>query len=336
MSGSQDPRRDGRPGRPTWHTYRARRRGRIRLRRLAALVALVVVLAVVARVGISTAEVHRHRPTGGSGHLGRRSQSNARLRPTATPSAHATSTVPPTIDPQHALDIALAPVLAHRSGDIAVGVIDRTTGSRAFFNASEPFHTASIVKADVLAVLLLRHQQSGTYLSNDEVALAREMIEDSDNDAANDLWGDVGATYGMALGNETLGLGHTTPAADYYWGLTTTTVADQLQLLDDLTSRRSPLHAAARSFALDLMEDVTPDQAWGVSAAATPGTPFAVKNGWLPDPELWVINSIGVVQHGGQQLLIAVLSDDQPSEEVGIAQVDAVARAAAFSATGVP
>jgi hypothetical protein len=82
------------------------------------------------------------------------------------------------------------------------------------------------------------------------------------------------------------------------------------------------------------MEDVTQDQAWGVSAAATPGTSFAVKNGWLPDPELWVINSIGVVDHAGQQLLIAVLSDDQPSEEAGIAQVDAVARAAAVAVTG--
>ena len=83
------------------------------------------------------------------------------------------------------------------------------------------------------------------------------------------------------------------------------------------------------------MEDVTPDQAWRGSAAATPGSSFAVKNGWLPDPELWVINSIGVIQHAGQQLLVAVLSDDQPSEEVGIAQVDALARAAAEAVTGV-
>ena len=217
-----------------------------------------------------------------------------------------------------------------------MGVVDLTTGAQALYDGSQRFHTASIVKADVLAALLLRHQRAGIDLSAEEVTLATQMIEDSDNDAATDLWTDVGAAYGMAQANVTLGLVHTTPGADYYWGLTTTTVADQLRLLEDLTSPHSPLDAASRSYELDLMEDVTPDQAWGVSTAATPGTPVAVKNGWLPDPELWVINSIGVVHHAGQELLLAVLSDDQPSEETGIAQVDALAAAAATAMTGTP
>ena len=162
------------------------------------------------------------------------------------------------------------------------------------------------------------------------------MIEDSDNDAATDLWGDDGAAWGMAEANAKLGLTHTTPGADYYWGLTTTTVSDQLRLLRDLTSTPSPLDRASRSFELDLMEDVTPDQAWGVSAAATPGTSFAVKDGWLPDPQGWVINSIGVIEHAHQQLLVAVLSNHQPSEEIGIAQVKAVALAAVDGVTGTP
>ena len=77
------------------------------------------------------------------------------------------------------------------------------------------------------------------------------------------------------------------------------------------------------------MKHVEPDQSWGVTAAATPGTSSAVKNGWLPDPQLWVINSIGVVHYEGQVLLVAVLSDDQPTEAGGIAQVEAAASSAA-------
>ena len=327
MSGHQ-----GRRGRPQHGGTAARKRRQLGLRRLAALSVLVLVIAVVAVAGVSVARAHERA-------------ARARLRksgPLATAQAHPTVTAPsppatlkPAVaDPQRALASALAPILAHHSGDLAVGVIDRTTGARALYRGAELFHTASIVKADVLAVLLLRHQQAGTDLSANEDELAEQMIEDSNNDAADDLWGDDGAAYGMAAANAALGLTHTTPGTDYYWGLTTTTVSDQLRLLEDLTWPRSPLDRASRSLELDLMADVTADQAWGVSAAATPHTSFAVKNGWLPDPQLWVINSIGVIEHAHQQLLVAVLSDDQPSEAVGIAQVEAVARAAVEAVSG--
>ena len=230
------------------------------------------------------------------------------------------------------LTAALARVLTQHTGDLSVGIVDRTTGLKAVYGDGHLFHTASIVKADILAALLLRHQAAGTPLSEDEQELATLMVEESDNDAATDLWGEVDATEGMAEANAQLGLRHTTPGEDYYWGLTETTVADQLELLSDLTSPRSPLSAASRSYELSLMRHVDPGQAWGVTAAATPTTPAAVKNGWLPDPQLWVINSIGVVCHDGHVLLVAVLSDDQPTEAGGIAQVKAAAVAAADAA----
>jgi hypothetical protein len=230
------------------------------------------------------------------------------------------------------LTAALARVLTQHTGDLAVGLVDRTTDLKAIYGGGHLFHTASIVKADILAALLLRHQDAGTPLSENEQELATQMIEESDNDSATDLWGDVGATEGIAEANARLGLRHTTPGEDYYWGLTETTVADQLELLSDLTSSRSPLNTASRSYELSLMRHVDPGQTWGVTAAATPKTPAAVKNGWLPDPQLWVVNSIGVIRRDGQVLLVAVLSDDQPTEAGGIAQVEAAAVAAADAA----
>ena len=233
------------------------------------------------------------------------------------------------------LAIALRPVLRQQTGSLAVGVIDRSTGVTATYRAGLQVHTASIVKADILAALLLRHQQEGLALSRPDRAEATAMIEQSDDDAGTDLWNEVGAAAGVAAANTVLKLTHTIPAAAGHWGLTSTTVADQLRLLTDLVARSSPLAPASRAFELRLMERVAASQAWGVPAAASPGTEPAVKNGWLPDPQLWVINSIGVVHRDGQELLIAVMSDDQPSEAVGIQQVQQAAVAAAETVTGL-
>jgi Beta-lactamase enzyme family len=226
------------------------------------------------------------------------------------------------------LAAALRPVLARNRGHVSVGVIDASTGARALYDARRSFHTASIVKADILATLLLRDQQAGTGLTDQQAGLVVPMIEESDDQAATDLWQMVGGTE-IATANARLGLSHTVAGPPGYWGLTRTTVADQLRLLSDLTSATSPLTAASRDYEIGLMEDVTPSQQWGVSAAASPGSVFAVKDGWLPDPDLWVINSIGIVTRDGQRLLIAVLSNDQSSEAAGIAADSAAALAAA-------
>jgi len=80
-----------------------------------------------------------------------------------------------------------------------------------------------------------------------------------------------------------------------------------------------------------------PGQNWGITAAASPRTHPAVKNGWLPAGlhGQWVINGIGVIIRAGHQLLIAVLSDGQPTHNAGIAQAQAAARAAASAITSM-
>lgn len=220
-----------------------------------------------------------------------------------------------------------------QTGLLAVGITDLSTGLTASYHPRQEFHTASIVKADILAALLLElpHQQDG--LGQDEMDLATTMIENSDNDAASYLWDAAGGPAGIAAADRILRMRDTLP--DDWWGLTNTTVADQLHLLADLTSARSPLTGTSRRYELTLMRAVEPGQNWGVTAAASPGTRPAVKNGWLRDDDygLWDINSIGVVSNHGQRLLIAVLSSDQPSEQGGIDQVQAAAQAAAAALT---
>ncbi len=226
------------------------------------------------------------------------------------------------------LTAALAPVLRSHSGNFAVAVTDRRTGATAVYGGTRTFDAASIVKADILAALLLQHQQAGTKLSDQERTEATAMIDDNDVTAADTLWTAIGAELGLRDANRELHLSHTTPGANGHWGHTSTTVGDQLELLTDLTSSRSPLSQAARSYELGLMRNVSADQVWGITAAASKGSSPAVKNGWMADGGSWVVNSIGVITHAGHTLLVAVLADQQPSESSGISADNAVARKA--------
>lgn len=223
---------------------------------------------------------------------------------------------------------ALQPIARSDRGDIAVGIVDETNGKQASFNGGMRFHSASVENADMLAALLLQYQRVGMGLSSYAASLAKDMMEYSDIDAANGVWDLEGGQAGLQAANKALGLRQTRIAADGYWGLTSTTVSDQLRLLADLTGTRSPLHAAARRYALSLMSDATSGQRWGACTAGS-GTGCAVRDGWVPDPVAWVINSIGVVRLHGQVLLIAVLSKGNRSQSAGMRVVRDAATAAA-------
>jgi len=251
-----------------------------------------------------------------------------RPRPTAKPKTRRKSRAAP-LD----LAAALAPLIRDDGNHFAVAVDDLTTGEQAAYGGNQEFVTASIVKVDILVTLLYQAQEAGQALTAEDQDLATTMIENSDNDSASDLYDDVGGAGAIDDANSVCGLSETTAGTDGYWGLTTTTVDDQLRLLRVALTRPSPLSTASQEYIQSLMSHVDADQQWGVTAAADPGTGFMVKNGWLPNPYLWEINSIGEVTHDGQRMLIAVLSDDNASEASGISLVEAVARAASMAAS---
>ena len=238
---------------------------------------------------------------------------------------------------QQNLAVALAPAI-EQSGGVGVGVAvaDISTGATVAYNGTTEFVTASIVKIDILATLLYQLQQADQVIAAGEQELAVTMIENSDNDAATDLYDDVGGAQAMDDANQVFGLTETTVGTDGYWGLTSTTADDQIQLLRLIFTRPSPLSAASQEYIQELMSHVEADQQWGIPAAADPGSQFMVKNGWLPNPSRWEINSIGEIVHDGQTLLIAVLSSDNASANNGIALVEAVAATAATAATTDP
>ena len=226
---------------------------------------------------------------------------------------------------QQLLTSAVATDVAQDGGHVAIAIDDLSNGQFAAYNGNDQdFYTASIVKVDILATLLYQSQQRSSKMTPDEQSLATTMIENSNNDSASALYDDDGESAGIDAANKSFGLTETTVGTDGYWGLTATTTDDQIQLLRQVFTSQTDLTPASQDYIRDLMGQVESDQQWGVPSAADSGTAFYVKNGWLPNPTLWEINSIGQVTHDGQRMLIAALSSDNETEDGGISLIEGI------------
>ncbi len=225
--------------------------------------------------------------------------------------------------------------VASRSGSVLAAVYDIRTGQSWHLGDGPAQAEASVVKLDILETMLARQGQAA--LSSGDQSLSQSMIEDSDNDAATSLWDQAGGAAGIGAYNDSAGLAGTTPSACVTcagfawpgWGLTTTVPSDQLTLLKQLIAPgpRPLLSAAQRAYALDLMENVAPDQRWGVSGGVPAGVTVALKNGWLPLNDAnsdWQVNSVGWVSGDGRDYLVAVFTTGNPTEQYGIDTISAL------------
>jgi hypothetical protein len=228
-----------------------------------------------------------------------------------------------------------AAYVAGRSGSVLAAVYDVSTGQSWRLGDGPAQPAASVVKLDILETLLAK--QAGTTLSAGDQSLSQSMIEDSDNDAATSLWDEAGGAAGIGAYNDSAGLSGTTPSACVTcagfawpgWGLTTTVPQDQLALLKQLIApgQRPLLSDAQRSYVLSLLENVAPEQRWGVSGGVPAGVTVALKNGWLPLNDAntdWQINSVGWVSGDGRDYLVAAFTTGNPTEQYGIDTINAL------------
>ena len=295
-------------------------------------VALLVAAGVVA---VFTLGRSGARPPGsGAAATGGRSSS---VPSAAAAAATANSPAPRQAAPHNdPLGPAVASYVSTRAGVVLAAVYDLRTGQTWQFGQGQPQDEASVVKLDVLETLLAERSRSGTELSAGDRSMAEQMIEDSGNDAATSLWDEVGGASGIRSFNISAGLADTVPSACVTcpgfpwpgWGLSTTIPGDQLTLLRTLVEPNSLLTNTERSYALSLMENVTPDQRWGVSGGVPAQVTVALKNGWLPLNSAnnnWQINSVGWISGSGRDYLIAVLTTGNPTEQYGIDTIDQLA-----------
>jgi len=299
-------------------------------------VAGVVLLIAAGIVAVVTLGGSRARPPGHSAAAAPEAVSSGGPSAAAAAATASSPVARPAASHDDPFGSAAASYVSSRNGVVLAAVYDLRTGQTWQFGRGQPQDEASVVKLDVLETLLAERGRSGTELSDGDRTLAEQMIEDSDNDAATSLWDEVGGAGGIRSFNSSAGLADTVPSACVNcpgfpwpgWGLTTTIPGDQLTLLRTLVEPNSLLTNPERSYALTLMENVTPDQRWGVSGGVPAQATVALKNGWLPLNSAnnnWQINSVGWISGSGRDYLIAVLTTGNPTEQYGIDTIDQLA-----------
>lgn len=208
--------------------------------------------------------------------------------------------------------------------NVTVAVYSAKTG-QTYHATNAPkhrFYTASTVKVAILAGLL---QKENGQLSSHEDELATAMIENSDNDATNELFNDyLGGKSGLQKIFDRFEMTHST--ASNYWGLTVTTPSDQLRLLNNIYFNSDQLTVSEQAYIRKLMANVESDQQWGISAGSSS---YGLKNGWLSYGKRdWIINSIGYIDGPeDNNYAIAVYTDGNSSMVNGKRLVEQLAKA---------
>jgi beta-lactamase class A len=306
--------------------------------RPATLVAVVTAL-VLAGAMLIVYGLHRGNGVG---------QNAAAVGPLVRDSPSPSPSPSPKPDPAIGVRAQVASYLASSGTHAALALLDQDTGEKVYYQEHQQFNTASIIKVDILATVLYQHQKAGKKLSSTESSNATKMITQSDNNAATSLWNDIGKGPGLAAANKDFGLTETVPGDGGYWGLTKTTAADQLRLLQMISNPSGsapadppagappataaghgtpgPLDAASCDYLFSLMNRVEKDQRWGVpQAASAQATNVYVKNGWLSysaDNYKWITNSVGRIIEPGHDWLVVVLSNYHPTMDNGIDQIE--------------
>ncbi len=219
--------------------------------------------------------------------------------------------------------IAITARLNGRVSDTGLNLTDSKTGVTCWYHSTRHFYAASAIKVTILAALLRKAQEQKRSLTRTELDNAWLMITQSDNNAANYLWSDVGLPFmrhflALAKMKQTV--------LDYHWGLSLLTAHDEMLLLELITGPNDVLTKPSRIYARYLMAHVIPSQRWGVPAGAPKSVIVHVKNGWLPYPgSAWEINSIGTFTTTHRAYLIAMLTYDNPSMAYGIDTIEGAA-----------
>ena len=224
------------------------------------------------------------------------------------------------------LKVDLADGLAEGPADVAIALRDETGDIVLDVEADMRFVLASVSKLYILAAYLDIREQEGDSLDTVEVGLLDDMIRYSDNASATLLWRRIGQEDGLDTFLAENALAPLDLVEKDAWGTINATAGEVSELLWRLVTGRL-LGPDGTMIARDLLSDVFPEQAWGVSAGASPGGPAVMlKNGWYPESEGWRVNSAGVIQGAEGSYVLVILAYPAPSLEEGITLLEDVAR----------
>jgi hypothetical protein len=282
-------------------------------------------------------------------------QAQPQYRETAPPVHHKSSTpVPPTGQGHHSSSgggsflgggaTASFESLA-ASLPAAVGLAVEPLGSeevREFGDLLESGHAWSSIKVPILATVM---KEGGESLGPEEEAWATSAITASDNEAAASLFGTIEGRRG-GLDGASAAVGETLhaagsvgtevatapppPGAVSTYGQTEWPVGEAVRFFHSL-GRCEVLEPAGTQYVESLMEDVIPEQRWGLGEGGfRSGWRVAMKGGWGPEAESgggYLVRQSGLVQNADGGLAVAMIAmDESGSYPAGAADLTRIAQ----------
>ncbi|MGI9623311.1 MAG: serine hydrolase [Acidimicrobiales bacterium] len=215
---------------------------------------------------------------------------------------------------------------AHPEQRFTAHVKDTRTGCEYELKPDLVITTASVIKVEILAGVLLRAQAEDRGLSSTERALVNDMMRLSLNPPTSTLWARVGGIAGLNALDRRFGVTNTvhTPA----YGATTSTARDRNDITLAVLHGGGPLNEASAKLAWRIMAGVHPGQQWGVSAGVAQDYTVVNKNGFYPLTGAgWRVGSTGfVADPAGGGYALTIMSDNNHTQADGIELVEAIAR----------
>lgn len=211
---------------------------------------------------------------------------------------------------------------------VTAAVYDTRSGCWYDLHPGTTMQTASVIKAQFLAGVLLRAQDEGRDLGRWERDRVHPMMALSHNPPASDLFVSLGGVAGQEALDERFGL--TATSSTSKWGATVSTARDRTLLALRLLHGGGPLDHWRRAEAWRWMTGVHPTQTWGITAGVPSGWTVALKNGFYPTSGAprWRVGSSGFVRHDatGGGYAVTIMSDQNPDHETGQRLVELVAK----------
>jgi beta-lactamase class A len=209
------------------------------------------------------------------------------------------------------LTASLDRYMATRSGVAGLVLRDNRNGQYyAWRPRTQQSH--STIKVLILVATLRVAQERGLQLTSTQKTLASRMIRTSDNPSTDTLIRQIGAVTcqrvaGQLGMRDTRVLGGTVFRSPNWWGHSTTTTFNLVQLMNSL-AYGSYLTADRRAYARSLMAGVTSTQDWGLGDGSPSDMRVELKNGWGPRSDGYRLNGVGHVSGRGRSYQLAFLS----------------------------
>jgi hypothetical protein len=198
---------------------------------------------------------------------------------------------------------------SQRHGEIAFAV--RTPSGSWSWHGAEIFPSASVLKAMLLVAYLDLPSVRARALEPADRAVLAPMIRRSDNAAAGQVLGIVGAARLRGLAHRA-GMHRFTPVSGT-WGLSRIDAIDQARYFLRIDSLLAPRH---RAYAMRLLNTITPAQRWGLARVKPRGWRLYFKGGWGSGTGR-VDHQIALLTRGEERVSVAILTHLDGSHAYG-------------------